>query len=196
MVPLGSRPYDPNKPNLTTGLAVRTMLDKAATVDEAVNILQGSNLFPSLSFDVHFLIADASGASVTVEYVNNKINVIKTKIITNFYIANGFERNIEADPKDEEGHDRYEIIDSMMKKYPNMNYEQITDTLKQVRGVTKWSVVYDQSNLLATYYLNKNYDVEYHIKLFDEDDKEDSAIEVSVDEFTENQESDSDDETY
>ena len=77
------------KPDITTTTAIRLMLDKAANVEEALNLLRGYDLHSSMNYMIHFAIADNTGRSVAVEYVNNEMIVTETPILTNFYLAEG-----------------------------------------------------------------------------------------------------------
>ena len=69
---------DTGKPDLTTTTAVRLLLDRAASVEEAVELLSGYDLHASAGMMVHFSIADASGRSVAVEYIDNEMRVVET----------------------------------------------------------------------------------------------------------------------
>jgi len=49
-----------NNTNITTTTTIRLLLDKAANVDEAVELLNSYDLHASMNYMVHFAIADAS----------------------------------------------------------------------------------------------------------------------------------------
>ncbi|OUM63350.1 hypothetical protein PIROE2DRAFT_10135 [Piromyces sp. E2] len=161
--------------HLTTLSTVRVLLDKVATVEEAVQFLQETNIHASLDVLIHYLIADASGKSVSIEYINGEIVATETKIITNFYVAEGME-------KYGFGLERYDIVEKKMAENPVMNVDDVRDTLKAASDDTLWSVAYDQVNLEATYYMNKNYEEGYKIKLKvkSDDDSDDETL-VNVD---------------
>lgn len=53
------------------------VLDKAATVEEAIELLKQYNIYFSGGIECHYLIADASGHSVIVEYVNQELCVVE-----------------------------------------------------------------------------------------------------------------------
>ena len=63
-VPEAEPPYDSNKITLNTTTAIRLVLDYAATVEEAVELLRNYNIYFSGDVECHYLIADASGQSV------------------------------------------------------------------------------------------------------------------------------------
>ena len=58
---------DTGKPDLTTTTAVRLLLDQAADVEEAVELLSQYDMHASAGMMVHFALADATGHSVVVE---------------------------------------------------------------------------------------------------------------------------------
>lgn len=55
-------------PTITTTLAIRLVLDKAASTAEAVELLRGYDMFATNGRDYHFYITDASGDGRVVEY--------------------------------------------------------------------------------------------------------------------------------
>ena len=61
---------------ITTTTAIRMILDKAATVDEAVELLKNYDMNSSGETGYHFQIADADGNTVIVEYINNEMQVM------------------------------------------------------------------------------------------------------------------------
>lgn len=85
---------DTGKADITTTTAIRLMLDKAATVEEALELLGQYDLHASFNYMIHFAIADSEGNSVAVEYIDNKMVVIETPILTNYYLAEGEKQGI------------------------------------------------------------------------------------------------------
>lgn len=67
---LDSEPVDhrTSKPAICTSLAIRLVLDRAATTAEAVALLSQYDMHASAGRDYHFFINDASGDSRVVEY--------------------------------------------------------------------------------------------------------------------------------
>ena len=76
------------KPLITT-VMIRAVLDKCATVDEAVELFKSYDMHDSLFCCYHYQITDASGKSVIVEYINNELKLIysekETQYLLNFY---------------------------------------------------------------------------------------------------------------
>ena len=95
-----------DKPDLTTTTAIRLLLDRAANVDEAVELLKQYDMNSSIGAAHHFSLADKSGKSVVVEYVNGEMLVAETNIVTNHYLADSPKKGIG----DEESHLRFDNV--------------------------------------------------------------------------------------
>ena len=71
-------PYDSEKPNITNSLAMRLILDYARNTDEAVELLREYNIhFPVIT--CHFMVADASGTSVIVEFIDGEMRTLSSE---------------------------------------------------------------------------------------------------------------------
>ncbi|MER7893863.1 linear amide C-N hydrolase [Micromonospora sp. NPDC094482] len=66
---------DPGKPTVGSVRILRLVLDRAATVDEAVGVFTAHNLDFDGGPPLHYLLADASGASAVVEFVDGEMRV-------------------------------------------------------------------------------------------------------------------------
>ena len=71
---LDSKPvhHHSGKPTIATTLAIRLVLDKAATTEEAVALLRGYDMFASSGRDYHFYITDANGDDIAVLLIHYK----------------------------------------------------------------------------------------------------------------------------
>lgn len=160
-----------DKPDITTTTAIRMLLNQAADVDEAVELLEQYDFHASMGYMIHLAIADSTGKSVAVEYIDNEMNVIETSILTNFYLSEGEKNGIGTS----QSHTRFEILEQTLEDTSVMNSEQVRDTLSSVsKGnfgefeSTEWSVVFDQSALTAEYYHREDYSKSYAFKLIDD----------------------------
>lgn len=152
---------DTDKPNLTVTMAIRLLLNKAATVDEAVALLGQYDIAPSGSISHHLVISDAAGKSVAVEFVDGKQIVVESPYVTNFNMANG---DIEAGG--ESSRDRYLTLKEEYEKADGvMDLSQLTKTMEKVsqkegRWTTCWTLCYQytEGQPIAFYYFNGNYD--------------------------------------
>lgn len=92
-VPEADAPYAPEKITLNTTTMIRLVLDKAASVDEAVELMKKYTIYFSGGITCHYLIADSTGMSVLVEYYDGAVRTVKTggeyQIASNFIAYNG-----------------------------------------------------------------------------------------------------------
>ena len=56
---------------------MRQVLDRAASVEEAVAIFRGASIDFSGGPPLHYLVADAAGAGAVIEYVGGRVHVIE-----------------------------------------------------------------------------------------------------------------------
>ncbi len=152
------------KDGLTTTTAIRLILNKAATVDEALELLKNYDMHASFGYIVHFAIADSSGNSVIVEYIDNEMTVTQTNVATNFYIAESEKQGIGSS----QSHERYEILENTLSQSPTMSMTDMRDALDSVSKdnfneyeSTEWSTVYNQSTGETVYYHRENYENGY-----------------------------------
>lgn len=149
------------KPGITTTTAVRLLLDKAATVDEALELLRQYDFHASMGLVVHLALADSTGRSVVVEYLGNEMSVVETPVVTNFYLTPGEKYGIGTS----QSHTRYEILTKLLTENPTLTPEEVRDALSSVsKGnfgefeSTEWSIVFDLAAKTARYYHRENYD--------------------------------------
>ena len=159
---------DTDKPDLTTTTAVRLLLDKAANVEEALELLQQYDFHSSMGMMVHLALADADGRSVAVEYVDNEMIVIETPVVTNFYLADGEKQGIGT----AQSHTRYEILTQTLEERGAMTETEVRDALDSVSKdnfgeleSTEWSIVMNQETKELIYYHRENYGVAYAVSV-------------------------------
>ena len=158
--------------DVDTTLAIRVLLDKAATVDEAVELLKGMDMHASAKGCYHLQIADAQGNSAIVEYPNNEITVLKKdgsyQCATNFYIS---DVDFDYEPG---GMDRYEgMVKELTKKDGILTAEEGMGLLNTVsiKGTdpdeegrvysTQWSSIYDLTNPALNICVDRDYENTY-----------------------------------
>ncbi len=142
------------KTDVGTTLAIRILLDKCATVKEAVDLLKTFDMHASANGCYHLQIADASGASVVVSYVNNEMVVTEKagdyQCATNFYLHDvPFEY-------EKQGTDRYEKLVEVLSENKGvrtpeegmklLEYVSIEKTEPDEEGrvySTQWSSIYN-----------------------------------------------------
>ena len=163
---------DSDKPDVGTTVAIRAMLDKCATVDEAVEFLKTVDMYAAAKGCFHFQIADSKGKSVVVSYVDNEMVVTEKKdgilAATNFYLHDvPFEY-------EKQGMDRYEILIDTLTENKGiltaeegmnlLNKARITGTDPDEKGrvySTQWSSIYDLTNPSLTLCADMDYETCY-----------------------------------
>lgn len=138
---------DNGKTDITTSSAIRMVLDKAATVDEAVALLQNYDMHSSANSCFHFQIADANGDSVIVEYVDDVFSLVEPEEpfqwCTNFFLTPGVRYNTGK------GQERYEILEQRLTEAGGVLADQdaALDCLEAVaQKSTFWSAVYNNTD--------------------------------------------------
>lgn len=159
---------DTDKPDITTTTAIRLLLNKAASVDEAITLLEQYDMHASMGMMVHFALADTSGRSVAVEYVNGEMMVTETPVVTNFYLSEGVKNGIGT----AQSHERYEILIQLLSEKETMDMDGVRDALDSVSKdnfgefeSTEWSIVFNLDSGAAHYYHRENYEKRYTFRL-------------------------------
>lgn len=172
------------RPNLTTTTMIRACLDKAATVDEAIEIFKSHDMRDFLlgNCTYHYQIADASGKTCVIEYINGKINVLYPEkkstnkvnymAATNFYLTEGVNDPLGM------GQDRYETVMNKLKNTRGQLTAKESMTLLKKTSMrdadlhgyicsTLWSTVYNMTDKTVDLCFNGNYDKVYTFKVND-----------------------------
>ncbi|WP_186297352.1 C45 family autoproteolytic acyltransferase/hydolase [Enorma shizhengliae] len=173
--------------DITTTTAIRLMLDKCATVDEALDLLEQYDMHSSANSCYHFQIADASGDTVVVEYVDNEMSVLDPDDVTTAgqpaagttYMA---ATNFLLTPGEYDfgtGQDRYQIVteglgatDGVLSEDEAMSLLAACSQEPHInsRGEesqTQWSVVYNLDKQSATIAIGRDYENAYEVSLPD-----------------------------
>ncbi len=158
---------------VTSTTAIRMLLDKAATVDEAVAMLKKYDMRSSANSCYHYQIADAAGNSVIVEYIDNEMHVVKPDgkylAATNFFLTPGKKFNFG------DGQDRYQILINTLKEKNGVMTTQdglsLLDKAKMHNfkdpktGLlcnTSWSALYNNSKKSVDLAIEQKYGKIYH----------------------------------
>lgn len=167
-----------DKPDLTTTTAIRLLLDRAANVDEAVELLKQYDMNSSIGAAHHFAIADKTGKSVVVEYVNGEMLVAETNIVTNHYLADSPKKGVGS----EQSHQRFDWLSQFGPDFvlgrsgagqyrwgPGFPFQEVRALLASVaqsqypqtddgNAVTLWSIYYEPGNQKADFYFREDFD--------------------------------------
>ena len=161
-----------DKPDLTTTAAISYLLKNAANVDEALKLLEGIDMHSDIGSAHHYAMADASGRSVVVEYVNNEMVVVESPAVANHYLCEQ-KLNVGLD----EGDDRYDRICLQFEQMQGvMSEKQLTEAIAAVSQAqrdgflgTAWTMVMDLTHPSVTYYSLRHFDKPFHFELGDKD---------------------------
>ena len=117
---LKSKPTNQNsgKTDICTTVLIRAVLDKCATVDEAIELFKSYDLHDAFFCCYHYQITDASGKSVIIEYVNNEMRLFypqKSDASVNAYqCAANFFLAEDGDNEKAFGYDRAEKMNTRL----------------------------------------------------------------------------------
>lgn len=170
------------KPDLTSTTMLRMILDYAATVDEAVTLVEQYDLHDSANSSFHYMIADAQGNSAILEWVGadagtdtdgsrRTLNVIRNtdnfQCITNFILADGYYQEGDSQP----GLDRYDYLteqltesngtvadeEAAMALLAGVGRRNWQETHPDSNGTTIHSVVYNLTDCTSYWVGNEHY---------------------------------------
>ena len=163
------------KQKIFTTLAIRLVLDRAATTQEAVDLLNSYDMFATSGRDYHFFVVDASGDGRVLEYdpeqEGRPLRWTAMPAITNFYgcytyLVKPNQRNGIYG----HGKERYDaIMDVLAIRDPDGNIPADTawralqasaqdPSPVDVTSNTQWSLVYDDTALTAQIALRRHWD--------------------------------------
>ncbi|MBP5655150.1 MAG: linear amide C-N hydrolase [Clostridiales bacterium] len=146
------------KDDLFIYTAIRVLLDRCATVDDAVALLGNYDIHTHNNVSQHLFIADKSGRSVVVEWMDDEMYVNELNAVTNSVVTPG-------DRFDEEADWRLPVLQKKLALANNtLTAEQARDLLDDVSqaNFTQWSSVYNLSKFSADVYMDENYSKAYH----------------------------------
>lgn len=172
-VPEAEAPYYSDKVTLNTTTAIRLVLDNAATVEEAVDLLRQYNIYFSNGIACHYLIADASGHSAIVEYINQELCIVETdeeyQIASNFIAYDGL--NIGEGFTEFERYDK--VQNAIEVNEGTLEAEGAIQLLVDV-GIfdgdidkLQWSVLYNLTTGDGEIFANRKMDniIEFHLSI-------------------------------
>ena len=159
------------KPALTTTSAIAYLLKKAATVDEAIDLLGTIDMHSDIGAAHHYAMSDAKGRSVVVEYVDNQMVVTETHAVANHYLC---QQKLNAGWIF--GDLRYDRLCQLYDESQGvMDQQQFNEAIfsvaqqpwgKNFVGGTQWTMVMNLTKPSVTYYWHRNFDKPFEFKLY------------------------------
>ncbi len=156
-IPYARDSQDPQKATIGSLRVIRLLLDRAASVDEALSLLEEYNIVfhgPPL----HYLISHSSGESAVVEFIDGTMTVIRNEtewqVATNFIVSSVLPDGANAPCS------RYNrAYQSLEEARGSISEEQAMSILESVsQPNTIWSAVYDISGGDVRLVVGRNYE--------------------------------------
>ena len=161
------------KPVIATSIAIRLVLDKAATTEEAVELLKGYDMYAANGRDYHFYITDASGDGRVIEYDCNsetrEMVVTPNRAVTNFFVM--YEDKVLPNQHNDpygHGRERYDAMEEIFAANESAITKDVAwEALKaaaqdpnpnDVTSNTQWTILYDNSTLTGEAILRRHWD--------------------------------------
>ena len=167
-VPGGNGQRDPAMRTLDDLEVVRLVLDYAASVEEAIELLQGYNVRFEGGVPLHYLIADAGGHSAVIEYVGGEMRVLRNEqswqVSTNFIIS-------EEQPEGATSSCRryntayHKLEDNQGLMTGAQALDLLADTAQAGDFPTIWSAVYNLNSGEISLVMDRNYEKVYTFQL-------------------------------
>jgi len=145
-VPSAQAGSDSRKVTIDSLAAIRLLLDKAQSVDEALSLLGVYNIDWGSGPPLHYLIADSHGSSAVVEFVDGEVKVLRSEkpwqVATNFVLY--FHKPESAVLQCDRYATASRTLDQMQGQ---VSQEEAMALLEDVsQPSTIWSVVYDMES--------------------------------------------------
>jgi hypothetical protein len=156
---------DPQKTTIGSLQVIRLILDYAGDVDEALALMEDYNVDFGGGPPIHYLIADASGNSAVVEFIDDEMRVLRNEgpwqVSTNFIISE--ERPQGADSSCWRYNAAYEALERASGDVSSEAVMAILDDVSQSNTI--WSVVYDMAGGDIEVVMGREYDDVHEFKL-------------------------------
>ena len=160
------------KQKIFTTLAIRLVLDRAATTQEAVDLLSAYDMHAMAGRDYHFFINDAAGDARVVEWdprdPDRAFKATPVRQVTNFYACYGDE--VLPNQKNGElghGKERAVAIADVLDAHVGAQDEAVTwkalraaaqePNPEDITSNTQWSVVFDNTEPAAAITLRRHW---------------------------------------
>lgn len=151
------------KPDILYGMSVRLILDRADSVEHAIELLKQYDIHDPGPYTHHLFIADSTGNAVVVEWKGNEMKVVRNQpVVTNFKLATTEDKNLY--------NGRCPRFDKMMdwlSNHSTTTSEQAMDVLNSIsqsggRYPTQWSSVYHLNDFSMDITVDRHYDKVYY----------------------------------
>jgi hypothetical protein len=157
---------DPQKPTVESLRAIRMLLDRASSTEQAISLLRDYDIVfagPPL----HYLISDASGDSAVVEFIDGEMEVITNdqpwQVATNFHLT-----EIQPDGANAPCRRYNAAYEALAAANGSVSPSEAMDILQRVSmPSTLWSAVYDMTTGEVVLVMDREYDrvLSFHLPM-------------------------------
>jgi len=164
-IPSAQAGNDSRKVTIDSLAAIRLLLDRAQSVDEALSLLEAYNIDWGSGPPLHYLIADSGGDSAVVEFVDGEMKVLRNEqpwqVATNFVLSGHSPASALRQC------DRYAAArETLERAQGQMSQEEAMALLKVVsQPNTIWSIVYDMESGQIAVAMSHDYAQTHYFKL-------------------------------
>jgi hypothetical protein len=167
-VPPGEMQADSSKKTIDELAVIREILDHAASVDEAVEILSSYNIDMG-NVPLHYLVASATGEAALVEFYQGEMHVFRNvdpwQLATNFLVA-----STNGNPQGQ--CPRYDRISQELQETGGQLTAQdalslladVSQDHPQEGSNTQWSIVYDMTSGEIHIVMGRDYENGLHLQ--------------------------------
>ena len=165
---MGETHMETGNRDLTVTMAVRLLIDRAATVDEAIELLRNYDIHTGHGWTQHLFVGDASGDGAVIEWHKGQMKVVKSPICTNFRLSS---KLAQDDPTGM--CERFDILHDTLEKHPENTPGDAMDMLEAVKQEydnnihTEWSIVYHLTDFSMDISVDMDFDNVYHLDIKD-----------------------------
>lgn len=163
----GSGPQT-DKPKLCTTFVPRMVLDRAASVNEAIEmLLQFEIISPIPEYEFHFIITDTSGVTKVIETVQGEMKVYDASCVANEFLTPFYKNDPEMP--------RYNIMKEYLthrnglfsedEAFAVLRTVQMDKTIGVGISITRWSSVFNLPKRTIDLYYDRDFDKKFHFEL-------------------------------
>lgn len=151
----GEVPTDPDKDTIGSLGIIRVVLDQAATVDEAIELIGSYNIDFEGGPPLHYLIADAGGNAALVEFYQGEMVVVPGE--NGWHQATNFLNSAVKSPRAAGW--RYDTVYGALEATQGaLDIDSALTLLSEVaQPDTQWSVVYNQTTGAISIVMGRDY---------------------------------------
>lgn len=162
-VPYAQSPYDASKVTIGELQLIRLVLDYASSTQEAITLIKQYNIRME-DPPVHYLIADSSGQSVIIEFVNGRIEIIDNsnpwQVTTNFVITG------LSDPQNAPCWRYRTAYKTLSNDSGILSESDVTSLLQEVSvSITRWSTIFNFKSGQLQIAMGRDYENLHHFTI-------------------------------